>query len=1254
MALNKKNNIRGYRLHKQRVLFSGGEIIRTIKYPIYPLSNNPQQQILFENFKKLVIQDDLKIRGDLNLNDYINYTYKNNHFYTLFSFYFDSLKAGVVWAPTSSALIDFINVLYPSIASPINKIWDNADPKIRDFFDKESFIKNVIIISQIRTSNNKNSFKQKLISYLQDDFKEKEDKGNRFKIKSKEAEELINYIVEAFFNENGKLALDGQKQNEFWQKNFNLDKSLLEKAKPKGELKDITFIIIPELISVNEDNLTIEKLIFRRQLWLKRKIEELKQEVKKKEIENWLKKILGLENNFNGFSNYFGSLLKSLQKNESDKIFEALKTFLPDLEKNEYKIKIFQALSFLSDKAKKLEKPSLPSISSWADYRSVFGGKLQSWFSNFIRREDELHKQLENFKKGLESAKKLIIEKGDKLVQNENANQEIDNINLLIYRLEKIVQENKVTKESEYEVFNSLLSSLKKRLNFFYQTYLQEENDNEKKVIDVKEFKEIYKKIYKPIAFFGYSSVKRNKKIIEKTIPIIEDGIELILNLLSNLNSDFDPLSTFNQYKRKNDTEENNYRKLLQFLLDKYQNSALNSPLFKKKFIYILQKEFINPSWSDFTQKKDPGRYVLYKSPYSKGSLIQIEINKDNWLVKYQQFILELKNFLQQFDKEKLLNDENLLLDWVELSKNIFAHLLRFNKKKEFSIENLNFQNFDTAKNYISLFSLKNISKNEFAFIIQSLIFSELKGAAILFSKKNYIAKYILQVIKSNSKFLLFYQPKNAQLDLKTINLKANNKSLMLPHQYFISLSKVKINKNKDPNFINIDKKSTKKVFLENNQLDGLFRLSSSPYQLQFLDKFLYKPKSWENIEITLSEWSFIVENEYQIKWDLQNKKPQFILKPDSKKNKLYLVIPFHINTKVKSSQLKNIDEKRVNYPILGIDVGEYGLGYCLLSIQNNQIDIKKTGFIIDENIANIKDKFAQIQQKARRGVFNESNNSVSRVRENAIGHLRNQLHVVLIDNDGASAIYEYQISNFETGSNKTIKIYDSVKRADVKIDTDADKQIHNHIWGNNTKLIGRHLSAYASSYTCAKCHRSLYQFKKQDIEGALIVKKEGNILEIKLKDGTILNGFSQDKKYENQSEIYLEKSDKDLKLFKKLISDFARPPLSKNSEVINKFASQLLKDDFINKFRKKRGNSAIFICPFSNCHFITDADIQAAFIMAIRGYLNFSGIVKSKKSENENEVISSPSYFEETIKFLKQSNFNSFNSFLPKLIFIR
>lgn len=1256
----KRKQLLGYRLHKERVIFSGRVIIRTIKFPLVPLDKtNPQSQILLTNLKKAIISDDLRVRGDLNLNDYINYSYKNNSPYTLFNFYLDSLKAGVIWAPSSSGLIDCIDTLYQLKTSPINKIWENADQKIKDFFDKELF-REIIISDPLRKGKKVANFKTELINCLKNEYKEENSK-EKSRCTSKEAENLIDYIVEKFFDKNGNLILNGEEQKNFWKEKFKLDKDLLEKAKPKNNLKDITFFIAPELIVDDfSKELSPEDLISKRKEWL---INERK--INKNDVNGRLEIILGLRSNlnnrsgggnFNGFSNYYNVILRFLQQDKIDEIYKALTIVFP-ISFN-YEKEIRKALEFLSIGAKRLGTPSLSEVSSWADYRSVFGGKLKSWFTNYQKREKDIDQQ----KKALKKAKERIFSKDLKIKDSKEAIDYLNQIKLIFQRLDDFLnKEGEGLKfEKNYQIFRILHSDLKRKLNLFYQNYVIKDLDKEQAVDEMPEFEGIFKKIYKPVAFFGDSTMKVNKKIVQQTIPILENGIELINELFGQLKQSFNPKDKEDEKEKERLPGEVNYRKLLNFIFDKYFSNSINSSVFKEKYEQILKNTLVNPQWSGIS-RDNFSRYTFYKNSYARGTQKELEIKSDNFLGAYKNLVLDLVYFLEGFSKDQLLKDKNLLLDWIEMAKVIIGKLLSASDREKFSLDKLNIKEFDFAYKYKQVFSLNEVDKNEFAFFIQSLIFSEIRGAATLFSKKTIIVKYTVQAIRSNDKFPLFYQLLTDKINLKDIDLESNQAELInQPHHYLIAINKIASKKNNNPNLIKLDKedkKNKQKVYLSISD-ENFLKLSSSYYQIQFLDRILYKPSSWRDLEIIMSEWSFIVEKEYEIDWDLANKIIR--LKPieKSKKNKLYLSIPFSISTKSAlkpMAKMTKVLEDPINYPILGIDVGEYGIAYCLVNVNDNQIQIKEVNFFHDKNIANIKDKFAQIQQRARQGIFDERDNVVARVRENAIGHLRNKIHRVLTKNQ-SSVIYEFSITNFETGSNRTIKIYDSVKRADVKVNTDADRQIHNHIWGkdangrrgNNQQLIGRHLSAYASSYTCAKCHRSFYQFNKEDINEALIVKKEGNILEIKLKDATILRGFSQDKKYKNESEIFLKKSDKDLKIFRKLVSDFARPPLSKNSEVITKFAPQLLKDDFINKFRKKRGNSAIFICPFSDCHFIADCDIQAAFMMAIRGFLNFKKIVETPNKNKQLTKTAGESYLKETINLLKKTHFSSFCFFKP------
>ncbi|MGB9911346.1 MAG: type V CRISPR-associated protein Cas12d/CasY [Microgenomates group bacterium] len=1232
----KKKKIAGYRLHKERILFSGGAIIRTIKYPLVPLTPTQETKEFLKKFEEAVISDDLKIRGDLNLNDYLVYTALGKTPYTLFDFWKDCLKAGVIWMPTSSELIVFIRNKY-HLPSPIDIIWEKASPRITKIFKKEKF-KEILERDPVRSLSTKKSFYKRIINYLKEDFLLK--KENFYEIISSDAKKEVDFIVNSFFNDKGKLVLDGKKQYEFWKKEYNLDKSILESCKPKGKYADLTFFIIPELIENLNFNVNLEDLVNKREKWL--------------EDKNLLISILGLSNNFNGFSNFFGVVLKSLQKNDIEEIYKAQKMIFPLLESE--KEKVLESLNFLSEKAKLLSQPSLPLINGWHEYRSVFGGKLQSWFTNYQKRKIKLDEQLNDFKKNLIKAKEYLKNQhftGDAVKEKE------DILELLSVLEKFFTDENKNIKaEENYQVFESLLSLVKRRLNFFYQAYIKKEED-ETKVNKFEAFKGLYEKIYKPVAFYGEATRRKNEKFVNQTIPILKDGIENVKKLLSYLKESFSILETFEVIKREKETPEDFYRKFLQFFWNKYSEGAINSSLFRKKYEELLQENVTNEEWEKIKDKSQRSNYIFYQSPYAKGTLKKIEIKTNNYLEKLEKEIFLLIEFLSSFKNDELLKEREVLLDWVELSKNVISLLLRFNKKQIYELNELILNNFSQAKRYVELFNSKKYSKNEFGFIIQSLIFSEIRGAATLYSKRKYSAQYSVQVVGADKKFRLYYIPNDAEIYLsKEINSKPNNseerKQLMKKHYYVLSLGRAAEKKKTESfNSLALTKNGINPVFLVDEVKNYLFRVSSSPYQLQFLDKYLYRPKGWENIEVNLSEWNFIVERRYQIEWDLNAQRPVFLPVTDEKerrKNKLYVAIPFNLKpiTKLqKLAPLKMIakgkereerDLSRLNYPILGVDVGEYGLAYCLVNFNYDKetykilgIEILKdkngkpiVGFIEDKNIANIKDKFVEIQQKTREGIFEEEDSIVARIRENAIGALRNRVHLI-VTQKGSSIVYEDSITNFETGSGRTTKIYNSVKRADTKFEIEADKQIHKHIWGEGAKWVGRNVSAYASSYTCIKCLRSVYQIKEKDLEEIEIIKKEGKIITMKTPYGEMKGYVSSIKDY--QEGFKFKKNNDSLKILRKIVQDFSRPPVSKRSEVLEKYTGDILKENKIDIFRKKRGNSAIFVCPF--CQFIADADIQASFMMALRGYLRFSGLVSSGENAGR-------SFLEKTINSLQ------------------
>jgi|GEM_PF-2109764 len=1289
--MNKKSsNSTGYRLHKDRILFSGGEIMRTIKYPLVVEKNNLNSEEIVEKIRQAIINDDRVIRSDINLNDYIEYTKKGNRLYTLIDFWQDCLRAGVIWQPSTSFLLYLINKLY-SKPKAIELI-ENAKPDISRFFDVDKFSKCFILPGEIREGKILKTFKRELIEALKGEFK----KGKKEKIKDeddylekfveKDARKLIREIADCFFSNDILVTHDlkeGKKeyQDRLWEEKFGIKKGkLLENFKLPDHLrnfKNISFFIIPEL---SDKSKNFDELIELRRKWLlERKIcvrEDGDYLENEKKLDEELRNLVGLSDNCNPLSNFLGTVFCELlvpnnlnEDNALEKFYDVFTIVEPKIAELNIKDQIMGSLEFLRLRAKQLGSPNLVNFSKsqnlkanesikldgWSLYRQNFGSKMQSWFTSYIERNKLLEDSLKNFKEKIKKAQNFIKNLkniSEEPQQEEEAQQEKEEI---VELFEKIFSSLEKVNRENFEVFDSLLSSLRKRLNFFYQQYLYNEA---KEGDDVKKHKilgPIFKNIEKPIAFYGETQRKKNEKIVKDTIPILEEGTVFLTTLISNLLDSFSPKQVFPDVRKKDETEEIIYRKELQFFWNKLKDLAVNSKEFEKEYQDIIESAVDESELSKlkelFVNKKKNGskynKYTFYKSKYTKGSIEEIKLkgSKEEYLLRFEKLIKSLTNFLTQFNRNKLLQDKDLLLDWVELAKNIVSVLIRFSTNTEFSLNEIKAQSqFKKAKNYLELFKLKKAKKKEFGFIIQSFILSEIKGAATLYSKRKYIASYSVQIVGSNNKFKLFYQPLDS-----SINISGGPKDFVTKkHKYLIVFQDLKNVKNKDAteNRINLLRLNKERkiplVAYKDDLVSKSLLLSSSPYQLQFLDKYLYRPRGWENIDIKLNEWSFVVEEAYDIEWDLNSKTPKLIPSPKSNRNKLYLAIPFTLKGNVKEPPLDKIvlksetkkdhsrDKNRLNYPILGVDVGEYGVAWCLTKFDYNQdfslrdIDIQGKGFIEDRNIGKIKDYFAEIQQKSRKGAYDEDDTTIAKVRENAIGKLRNAIHSILTGSlEGASPVYEDAISNFETGSGKTIKIYNSVKRADTEFKSEADKAEHSLVWGKKdrnqeTKYIGRNVSAYASSYTCVNCLHTLFKVKKEDLSNIKILEKDGRIV-------TMSSPYGPDKKvrgYLSEKEKYeigyqFKESEEDLKAFRKIVRDFARPPVNKNSEVLEKYAKEILAGNKIEEFRKKRGNSAIFVCPF--CQFKADADIQAAFMMAMRGYLRFSGIVPSKENSKNN-----------------------------------
>ena len=1210
------------------------EVIRTFKFPLVKelppkknkdFSNVPQELI------EAVIHDDLYLRGPANPVDYVKYVVKKEKpIYTLVDFWLDSLLIGVVFMPSVAKLMDFVTTLRTG-QSIFLQVFDAADERIRKFFDSTKFIDKILTKGEIRVTRTRTTFVNTLQKLIKKTLSENE---------RAQAESVINEIADDLFQADRirDRYIGQEAQNKYWLDKWGIDKSAVS-----VDFK-LSAFVIPEIaldyerLKIDETNVievfeAVYKL--RRDLLLEHfmPLQSLPEDEKNEEVTKLVSALLGLSDSYNALHNYFSNFLKLLQKGQIGIILERFKKISP----SEDWSRVRSSLEWLAGKVKFLEDPLLPGIGGWHDYRSLLGGRLQSWYSNHISRKEEQREQIKKLLESFEGIKDFInfvdhtpLEDIDEQILEQRRSGVLTTLG----RIKQLLESEDIYNDKEaYSALVELINDLRYQLNLFYQAYYKEESkESPGEHPFLKDFWSL--KIYKPRSFYGYAQREKVAKFVKNTIPTIKNGVAIVKQLIPKLLETVDWRKVVEEKERKNIRQDAGIRRLLRVILNKYKDRAVNTLHFKE-----LYKDIILDTVADFVysgsgtesgkvkkiDKNDlleKDSYLVYKSSYSTSPLKEVGLAVTDYIEATKRIIIRLIDELNKYDEQTLLSNPKLLLDWVETAKVVIARLIRWNGNEKFNpkeyaltLENLKF--FHRAYLYLKKLNIPQMVHSEFSKFINSYIMSDLKGSATVFSKRRIRVRYVVQPMGSEKKFLLFVEKKDGSsvsLDelqsrrkelLKEIRFKVGMPSRQAPRRTVTMISKL----------------GWRKVSKRVQDLT----VATSYYQLQWLEKLIYKPNGWRNFNIITSEPSLIVEQRYCVKWDLQEELPEFSLGKD-KKPLLYYTLPFKISPKAEQLERAKmfktgLKKEPQQYHFLGADIGEYGIAWVIIKVDedNKRIIVKDYGFIYDPRIKRIQDHFKEIQQRARLGEFLEDSTVVALLRENAIGYLRNRLHDKLIKYRG-HIIYETNISAFEAGSGRVTKIYDSVKRPDVGNHQDANRDVYaqliKHIWGLSSggkkHAPGWQVGAAGTSYTCARCGRNVYDLLGRDLSWK-IDKREGNV--IMFTNGRVSVLGYTDTKLDSAKEY----RSKDIS---KYIKAFARPPLATSEEVecgdrkckkwvirsetVRKFIVDrgLLSEEDVIKLRQHRGNSALFVCPFADCLNVADADVQAALNIALRGYL--------------------------------------------------
>ncbi len=1164
--------------------------MRTFKFPLYThkfdkkkrKKSNYISQYVPNDLINAIKHDDLHIRGPVNLNDYV----VNNLVYTIIDFWLDSLKVGIIWAPSTSRLVDIAYQIHHQL-SPAEKVFASANEEIKHFFDKQAFIKNIITSKPKRKTSGKTeeSVKNLFINLLKKEFVSK--KNGKVLLNS-QAEIIVNRLTHDMW----QLIQSGEDQYEYWLSQWGLN------PKEAQISFDLSFYLIKDLALEQELSSTLDflsKVIDSRENW-----------ITDNHYSFQIDEVLGLTDNFNAFSNYFNKIFKDLKDKNIDKLIDLLNQVYP-LEDEDF---VRDQLAKLADRVQLLPFPKTPGVNSWADYRSKVMGSIQSWYSNYKRRREELDKQVEELKVALANTKYFFHHKSptrDPETYDEiNRQHLLKDIDFLLESCLNLLEKQDLRSNPQaHETLSRLLAELQRQVNLYFQRFYTSEKDS-RDVKQVKALKDLYTTdLYKPMSFFSTVKLQENEKIVNQTFPILEAGIDYAQQVITLLYSYIDWFNSTQEKDRSVMEPSIGLRRFLHVLNQKIVDKRVNYAPFKEKLEEIILN-YLSEEVSG--EKLQSSKYVIFKSKYSTSNQEELSLSFEitDFAQANRQLFDELRALLSSYSSNDLLTNPQLMLDWAEISKSVVARAIRWSSLK--SDEKINIDSliplikpFAVAISYLDLFNIQNPTFKQFQYLTNSLIMSDFKGVATLFSKTKFKAKYTVQVVGSDKQYPLIFKLDDNQW---LVAIKPSIKNRNQPDlTHVLAFNKSGAIQNK---YLDFNKNQT-------------LNIVTSRYHLQFLQNLLHKPKKWQDVQLSLSESSFIVEETYDLSWDVSSKR---LTVSTPKTSKLYYALPFNFKSKhsYEQSLLKQVKNNSLDYYFIGVDVGEYGLAWLATKIEGDEIEglevkVKDYGFIHDPQVKKIRDRFRELQHQARLGQFTQTSQLIAEVRKNAVGRLRNHLHSYLTKFRG-NLIYEANISNFETGSGRTTKIYDTVKKADTVGDwSDASRQLVKHVWGIKNPSIKKlttppadQLSAYASSYTCVKCGFSPY-FDIKDEDKVEVQSQEGKIVTLRnLTNGKIFKGYFHKA---NKTQLKPILSGKDAK---KLVKDFARPPLS-NSESVAKFAPYL-NEEKLTKRKNLRGNSSLYICPA--CHHITDADIQAALNLAIRGYL----LHKKRSTKVSNEEI--------------------------------
>ncbi|MGH7141345.1 MAG: type V CRISPR-associated protein Cas12d/CasY [Minisyncoccia bacterium] len=993
----------GYKLHAMRLAYSGGDATRTIKYPLVPFSDKAESS--FEKFVKNVRIDSVAMMGDLQFSDWIKNEAADAHPYSLADFYLDSLRAGVIFAPDKERAIQDVLAVYTSGGkrAEFEETFSKKYPKLTAWVDMDVIYK--FFFSDSRTKTNK-IFKQETPKTILDEFLSL---FESWRVKGVDKKAKVSQF----------LGIES-----------------------KQSAYEYPTIVAPDLpFRLGESAITL--------------VERYKQFVQQHGAytqykEKNLTAILGLFNKQAALSNYFNEVLNDL-RNGGDGFYRANLIAIPAWQGREDELR--ERIALLVKSARKLPAPALDK--NWHEYRTSFGGKVDSWVSNMLRQKREIQEQL--FGTG-EKEHLSHVAQLEKVTTDTNLGHEVqESARLCLMIIEKLRDE---LSDTSLILYQDQLAALRTELNEIYQHRFSENPGKSKKERDAWDKKHRANGVYTPL----YQNIKLipefpgdAKRVKYRKLILAPKQVKAAVVYLNKAAVHLEGTM------QASDANDEHLLKVLETLRRKF--FMLNGSRAKDRVravlgAYPLKKDNAPVSLDNILDKENENYYFFYRSFHARSNFGR-EITIANNLDAGDELARIVNAIAPHWDDIIAVGDVGDLLDACELEKIRFGILAKYAEIGDYvlALDKLPQEMFEKAHAFQRVIGNRPAKLREYGRFLQTTVLSELKGALTKMSRTMYTERYTVQTIASHEKYPLARAGKIWGIALdKQVGKGA------------VSIDVLEKRKRKD---------FSKEAFEQIQQDEAkLLAIRSSKYQIQFLDKALSGEKSWwqnkHSIAVSNGEYSFIVEVPIKITWDLERETVRVEEdKGDEKETRLFVSIPFSLSPQKKDSQLAL--GKRMRY--MGIDVGEFGLAWTVLELREGAPQVLGHGFIYERLTRNIRDFVQTLKTRQSLGTFGMPSTKLERLRENAITSLRNQVHAMAMRYD-ATPVYEFEISAFETGGNRVRAIYDSVKRADTgRGGNEAEKMEARLVWGEwkGKGNAGKQISAYATSYLCSKCLHSLY-----------------------------------------------------------------------------------------------------------------------------------------------------------------------------------